>query len=70
MNRGPYRLRDVARATGLPLRRVRSWVDAGVVDVLQPLPHMERLVSREELQRLGRDVGLRVDWEWLSRDTE
>lgn len=60
-----YSLRQVARATGLDLRKVRHWADHDVINYVQPRRNMERLVTRDELQRLESEVGLRIEWKKL-----
>ena len=63
-----HSLRAVAKALGVPLRKVRTWADAGTLDTLQPQRHAERLVSTAELRRFER-LGYRVAWDVLERAT-
>lgn len=60
-----YMLRLAAEALGLPLRTVRSLVDGGHLEALQPFgPYTTRRVPRSELERLEH-LGFTVDWEHL-----
>lgn len=61
---GLHTLRQVAAALGVPLRTVRSWAETGVIDTLQPVRNMRRMVSADEVQRLER-LGYRVNWRHL-----
>lgn len=60
-----YTVRQVAQALGMPLRRVRSWVETGAIDATSPTRHCLRLIPARELRRLELERGFFVDWTQL-----